>query len=131
MGSYLKHSAECFKYPAWCFHDPVRCFFVQLGFWLKNIRQGLYIKNFRESVLKHPVGCLHFKHPAGHFTYAFEVWLWNYLRHIRWFLYFYISENVRGFWNTSLRLGTVQKVELHWRVTFTFKALNWCKKELL
>ena len=40
------------------------------------------------------LGCLHFKHPAGHFTYTFEVWSWNYLRRISWsgnfiFLYFW------------------------------------------
>ena len=43
------------------------------------------------SVLKHPAGCLNFKHLATHFTNAFEFGHEIILRHIPWSLYFHVS----------------------------------------
>ena len=58
-----------------------------------------------------------FQTPGPVFYIRFWSWSWNYSRHIRWSLYFYISKNARGFWSTSLRLGTEEKVELNCWVT--------------
>ena len=68
---YLKHLAGCFKYPP-------DVFLTSRVFDLKVSGRVFSIKISRPSVLKYPAGCLNFKHSAGHFTNAFEIWSWNY-----------------------------------------------------
>ena len=57
---YLKHQP-----------DP---FFPGQVFGSKTSSRVFYGKNSWSNLLKHPAGCLHFKHTAGHVTIAFEIW---------------------------------------------------------
>ena len=61
------------------FQIPGRMFFLTgRVFGLKTSGRVFFIKNSRPNVLKHPAGCLNFKHLPGHFTNTFEIWSWNY-----------------------------------------------------
>ena len=100
---YLKHSAGYFKYPAGCFNNLARCFLTGWVFDLKTSGQVFYIKNSRPSILKHPAGCLSFKHPVGHFTNVFEIWSWNHFTQylmVLIFLCFWKLTRFLSFWGT-------------------------------
>ena len=96
---YLKHSAGFWNTWTDAFTIWPDVFLNGRVFDLKTSGRVFSIKISWPSVLKHPAGCLNFKHLATHFTNAFEFGHEIILRHIPWSLYFhvFITHEIFGF----------------------------------
>ena len=79
------------------FQIPDRMIFLPIWvFGLETSNRVFCIKNSWPSVLKHPAGCLHFRHPDEHFTNAFEIWSRNYFTsYLMVFIFLYFWKRMR------------------------------------
>ena len=109
MCFYLKHSAECFKYQAGCFLSG-------RVFGLKTSDPVFYIKSSRLSFLKHPTGCLHFKHLPGILPSFLKFGHKIILRQIWWSLYFVFKKTHEVLRNMLLRIANKNKNKNDWAI---------------